>query len=557
MQTPGLRVSVAVEDRILLHLWEQDHQADHYMVTSTVTRPGIAEACALHPPNVSRAMRGLLRKTWVSEHTRTIRGEDRRQKTWQLTDEGREEMACRLVELQRTAVLMRDQDGTLLEVPASEAAERLEASLSLLQVLMHAQHEQVLTYGDIRFGPIHRREEEGMPPPGRLQLLAGAHCTYHTGPPRTRPVHGRASEQAAIDAWLDARQPALVVTGIAGIGKSTLVSHWLANALPDHTDTSVCWYPCQPWDTAMGLATSLLHRFGIDEHHDPYQLIDTLPLQPGANFHIDAFRRRLLAYLTDAAAVRDPHTGEIGMPVTTGAEAEWLETGGGAPAAPVRPPPYWIVVLDDIHHVAEEVDALLGALFELAQRGPISLILISRHRLSFYDRRDVHVRERVKELDLTGLTVEELDTWLAEFNAPEPPDASLVHERTAGHPLAMELLEMYGQVTHGDWLRFLDDEIVDVLPDEDRELLGTLAVAEQPVPWEALAEATGREGEPPETLLAHGLLLELDEGMWLHEALRERLLREVGTVQRERRLRLAHALGTEEPPIDDGTADDD
>jgi len=37
------------------------------------------------------------------------------------------------------------------------------------------------------------------------------------------------------------------------------------------------------------------------------------------------------------------------------------------------------------------------------------------------------------------------------------------------------------------------------------------------------------------------LLLELNEGMWLHEALRERLLREVGAPQEERKKKLNKA----------------
>ena len=39
-------------------------------------------------------------------------------------------------------------------------------------------------------------------------------------------------------------------------------------------------------------------------------------------------------------------------------------------------------------------------------------------------------------------------------------------------------------------------------------------------------------------LRERGLLLELNDGMWLHEALRERLLREVGVPQDERRKKL-------------------
>jgi len=95
---------------------------------------------------------------------------------------------------------------------------------------------------------------------------------------------------------------------------------------------------------------------------------------------------------------------------------------------------------------------------------------------------------------------------------------------TGGHPLAVELLEMYGSITHGDWLRFLDEEILDVLPDEHRDLLSYLAVTERPVEWSVLAEVCGLEGTPPAELLSRGLIVELEDDLWLHEAMRERLL---------------------------------
>ena len=129
-------MNIAVRDRILLHLSQEDHQADRFVVTATLTRPGIAEACAQHPPNVSRAMRGLLRDRYVSEHSRSIKGDDRRQKTWQLTDSGREFAAKRSDELAQIKILIRDAKGTLLEVESWEASKRLEADLSLLQVFM-------------------------------------------------------------------------------------------------------------------------------------------------------------------------------------------------------------------------------------------------------------------------------------------------------------------------------------------------------------------------------------------------------------------------------------
>ena len=119
-------------------------------------------------------------------------------------------------------VVLRDSNGELIEVKASEASQRLATDISLLQILMHAQHEGVLTYGDIRFGKIKQSSVEKISPPGRLKALTGAHATYNTSPPKTRPVHGRKQEMKDLDNWFSGRKPCSVVHGIAGIGKSTV-----------------------------------------------------------------------------------------------------------------------------------------------------------------------------------------------------------------------------------------------------------------------------------------------------------------------------------------------
>jgi hypothetical protein len=508
------KVNVAARDRILLHLLANDQWADRYMVPPSLTRPGIAEAVAQHPPNVSRTMRDLLREALVEEHTRSVQGDERRQKTWQLTEDGRLQARQREVALNATKVLVRNVDGALLEVKASEVPGLLAADLSLLQILLHAQHEGVLTYGDIRFGNIKKAEQDGLPAPGRLTPLVGVHATYANQPPTTRPVYGRDSELVGLHEWFGDRHPCMVVHGIAGIGKSTLVAHWLQQHMETDPYLSVCWYTCQPWDRALGLATSLLHRFGIDESHDPYNIIETLPLTPGADMDVDAWRRRLLAYMTDANTIRE----------------RFKDSAGG-------PPPYWLIVLDDVHHIAENARHLLGSLLQLAQKAPLRMLLISRTEMNVYDRRDVHIRDTVREMPLKGLSLEAISAWLATLTS-EAPSAEEVHAATGGHPLALELLELYGQPTHKDWLRFLDEEILTRLPEQEKEMLATLAVSETPIPWERLATSVDWNGPPPSNLLQHGLLLELDEGMWLHEALRERLLRDVGDEKQARLQRL-------------------
>ena len=515
MEGPSSRVNIAVADRILLHLWEHDNQADHYLVSREVTRPGIAEVCALHPPNVSRTMRDLAIDGMVSEHTRVVRGDERRQKTWQLTEEGREQIQLRLPELRSTKVLLRERSGNLLEIRADEAGSRLETGLTLLQVLMHAQHEGVLNFGDIRFGAIVHSNSQESQPPGSLKLLSGAHSTYHTRPPETRKVHGRENEVSALEQWYLGESPMAVISGIAGCGKTTLTSHWLQRTIDKNPDLDVMYYPCQPWDSSLGIATSILHRLKITsetEGQDPYEVLQSLPLKPGAPLNLDQYRRRLIAHLVDEEGTRGVEENEF------------------------------LVILDDVHNLNSEGNQLFGVLLQIAEATKLRLLLVSRTNLAFYDRRDVHTRGRVVELRLTGLTVEEIKDWIASLNLPSQTPVEEIHRATGGHPLAVELLELYGQTLHEDWLRFLDEEILDVLPDDHRDLLALLAVADTPIPWENLAKAANYSGKPPEALVSRGLMLELESGMWLHEALRSRLLREVGEPLEERARKLRQSV---------------
>ena len=71
------------------------------------------------------------------------------------------------------------------------------------------------------------KKADNIAPPGRLKALTGVHATYNNQPPKTRVVHGRNSQIAALDEWFSQRKPCMVVHGIAGIGKSPLVAHWL------------------------------------------------------------------------------------------------------------------------------------------------------------------------------------------------------------------------------------------------------------------------------------------------------------------------------------------
>ena len=128
-------------------------------------------------------------------------------------------------------------------------------------------------------------------------------------------------------------------------------------------------------------------------------------------------------------------------------------------------------------------------------------------------------------MSLKGLSINEMENWLKELEISD--DVETIYQKTGGHPLALELFELYGQSLHVDWLQFIDDEILFKLPRNERLLLSELARSDKPLPWKKLADKASWAGPPPKSLISYGILIELDEGMWLHEALRERLLRDI------------------------------
>ena len=140
--------------------------------------------------------------------------------------------------------------------------------------------------------------------------------------------------------------------------------------------------PCQPWDSPLGIATSLLHRIGItEESEDPYKILETLPYKPAARLEIDAFRSRLTAHLLDENYPPN-------------------HTEGGGKTDEI------IVVLDDVHNIGASGDHLFGALLQTAEKTQLRLLMISRTSLAFYDRRYVHTLDKVSELALSGLSPE-------------------------------------------------------------------------------------------------------------------------------------------------------
>ena len=136
---------------------------------------------------------------------------------------------------------IRDESNTLLELEASEAPGRLQADLSVLQILLHARTKACrhLATSDLAWSRKNLRKPI-CHPPGRLEVIGwrSRYVPYFT--PKTRTVHGRVDAISGLDDWFESGSPCMVIHGIAGIGKSTLVANWLGNHMHEAPHLSVC-----------------------------------------------------------------------------------------------------------------------------------------------------------------------------------------------------------------------------------------------------------------------------------------------------------------------------
>ena len=73
---------------------------------------------------------------------------------------------------------------------------------------MHAQHEGVLTFGDIRFGMIQNRMMKENPLPGDSHSVREPMLPTTRPLQETRDVHGRSTELSVLNDWLTQSNPA-------------------------------------------------------------------------------------------------------------------------------------------------------------------------------------------------------------------------------------------------------------------------------------------------------------------------------------------------------------
>lgn len=448
---------VTVGERILVHLFGFLRLADAYECPVEMTQDGIASALSISRAHVALELKRLRTTAKVEERMAHVANARSRRKVYDLTPGG-QEIARRMREHAKSrSVGLLGPEGRR-EVSGTEAIEALRRA-----GLRESEAVQRILAADVVEVPRPEPKADVVP---------------------SHPFFGRETERQALADWLaSGSRAAAVVIGVAGIGKSALITKLL-----ESETRPTCMRRVYGHDDAHGILSSL------------------------ADFLVRQGRRRLKAVLVRPAY--DPIE----------AIAILRDDLAGC-----------VVAFDDLH-ACPAADALLKTLLE---HPPAAKILVaSRAQPSFYERPDL-VRGGILELRLEGLDAPSAAQLLASKGAAlGTDDVRHIIAATRGHPLALELFAASGLDAGAvETERYVVETVLEDLDDASESLMRTFAILRRPA---RSPEALGATLSQLRRLVRRALLHHRDDGYMLHDLVKEFFVRRMSDdVRRDAHLRAA------------------
>lgn len=451
---------LTVKERILLHLFDFNRFAEAYEVPLEVTQSGIASAVGIRVQHATQYLKPLVAEEHVVEGVRHIRRQPRRRKAYFLTPAGRREASHLRSSLFEEPVRFRHRSGRSEEL-----------------TLAHVYQEE--RRGDPLLGLIRELDEAGFLTEAS-EAGPSETVDFSTEAPSVDHFYGREEELAAV---LDAlaEVPVVVVTGIAGIGKSTLAAQVLETV---RGEESLFWREVRPWDTPSDLGLRLgafLQALGRDGLHDH--------LLSGGSMDLNRVEEILAGDL-------------VGVPT--------------------------LLVFDDVHDASPDGQAFFAMLHRALRHGEgeARALLLSRTRPSFYGATEAELGSTLREIPLKGLSEATSREFLADQGMAEDVASSLVPV-SGGSPLFLKLLAKAAQAGGVEGARtsleaHIAEEIEPSLQEGEREAMQLASFYALPVPSQALLLGPNAEARNLVGLEARNLLDRLPDGRWtVHDFLRD------------------------------------
>jgi tetratricopeptide (TPR) repeat protein len=447
---------LTVDKRILLHLFETRHSEMDFEVPQEAVQDGIAEAVSIRRDNIPRTMKKLKEENLVYEVLKRIKGLPRKRKAYFLSEKGltyakdvRDLIAYHKVYLQLG-------DGSVKLVYLKDVPPYLNANISLLDILEMIGKGNLVIENNVKkylSGEVESPREVN--PEGFISFLQDV--------PMPKRFYGREKELNSLFDWLDEEGSSLLsITGIAGIGKTTLAAK-AAKEMDGRMH--VFWYRFHKWDSLRNLLYSIsrfldqMGRSGLKTYLDNNTKLD-----------VKEFYSIIETSMKDTSI---------------------------------------FMVFDDFQRAEDEIVDFFGNLKEmLASLEMVKVIVVGRQVFPFYDRSDVLLKKVVRELNLEGLDKESCRGLLS---IPDMDESLFerVYDITKGHPLFLQLiLSAEDLEDQKDIKRYIYEEIFKKLEERDSLLLQIASVYRYPAPSSAFFIEEGLDFTTLDHLVEANLIME-------------------------------------------------
>ena len=444
-------------DRILVHLFSESDGPPTRL--RLLTQEGIAEATRSGRSTVTKWLDRMTNEGLVTGQRSRVPGFRVRKTTYRLTTNGwkrldrlRERLRSDLVEVQTPGL------GTLL-VRIADVPRFFPDSLGLTAAV------SLVSQGRLEIG---RAAESASATRGFRIRYATLRTPEH--------LFGRTEELNVLDAWLASRSQGLAVTGLAGIGKTALVSSWILQ----HKDRShVFWYDLHAQTT-------------------PHSILADL-----GSFLRGLGARGLSAFMTDPRPMR--------LSVATRILERDLN------AFPI------VIVFDGVERSAAPTLRFVADTFVRSiAKTKARTILVARHLPNSMFRSLDGVDRRLAFFRLGALDLESAVSLLRAGGLQA--DRSTLErfaETARRHPLLLNLMSRSGRAA-GTVGRYLREEIWENLSSSERTAVEAASAFRSAVPDSVLRSMDGVTPQGIEALLARNLLETTVTGrLSIHEVVRD------------------------------------
>lgn len=417
MNAPS-KIRLTVEDKIALFLMDYWRFNDQFELPTAVTQMGIAEALGIRRSHVSIAVKGLKKRAYVEERMSHVKGEERRRKVYFLTSQGYSYGQRIRESIREKEILFKDLDGEIKSIKCSELSNTIGRKVPLIEIINNISDEGILDHKKLI---------------GKEEATSIDFCERK---PELKYFFGREDESKAIMDWLlNPSCKVLVLKGIAGVGKTTLIAKQISKFEKEY---NVFWCRLHEWTTER----NLLMRLSI--------------------FLEKLGQRRVKSHLIARETI---DLEEISILL----QEEMQKTR-------------ILLIFDDYHKVSEPIRQFFSSLFEISEElNNLKIVVIGRYVPPFYDYTQVAVRKLVEEMQIEGLDIESSVELLSLKNIDERQSRK-IYELTEGHPLFLELIDSVEDLKgQSDLTRYLREEIYQKLSNDEKRLLAAASVYRYPV----------------------------------------------------------------------------